>query len=88
MKWAGAYGGGSSWCSPSGTSLRLSGGKCTIIGGVDGRDTAGSMLSALSAAEEDELEIVDIVRERSGCIFVAPPLPKNREEGAGRVATE
>ena len=45
-------------------------------------------MSALSAAEEDELEIVDIVRERSGCIFVAPPLPKNREEGAGRVATE
>lgn len=60
------------------------------MGGLEGRDAAGSMLRALSAAEEDELEMVDIVRERSGCIFPAAltPPPKNREEGAGRVATE
>ena len=56
------------------------------MGGVAGLETAGSILRALSAADEDELEIVDIVRVRASC-FTLPP-PKNREEGAGSVATE
>ena len=44
------------------------------------------MLRALNAADEDELEIVDIVRVR-GSWFPRPP-PKKRDEGAGSVATE
>ena len=65
-------------------SRRLSAGKWTVIGGVAGLDITGSILSELSAAEEEELEMTESVRERSMPNFG----PRRAVLWAGNVTTE
>lgn len=79
-------GGGSNGWYPSIESWRLSTGKWTVIGGVPGRDIAGSALSDVKAADEEEFEIIDSVRARSTALDPGPGALL--VEGAGRVATE
>lgn len=63
--------------------------KCTVRGGVPGRDAAGNVFSDASAADEDDVEIVDKVRVRSTARSIREREPTTLlDEGAGSVATE